>query len=214
MRRSSRPLAFFTNGVSGTFKSDGTSLPAATPPGLYVLTMQVTAATAAGSPAVFDGLGFDPAHPYYLGTVSGGHSSAPHRCSAKPDSVHHRAQISPPTQPVLDDLSPTGAAPAQMPSLTYTLTGGDDGLEPESPDYDTALALFTSLEDIAIVAAPGSGIFDASQDIINSLITHVSQQRAYRIAVLETPPNQTRIRQRGRFAPRSTAVMRLCMCRG
>ena len=51
-------------------------------------------------------------------------------------------------------------------------------------------ALFTSLEDIAIVGAPGSGIFDASQDIINSLITHVSQQRAYRIAVLETPPNQ------------------------
>ncbi len=73
---------------------------------------------------------------------------------------------------------------------TYTLSNGDDGLEPEAPNYDAALALFTSLEDIAIVGAPGSGIFDASQDIINSLITHVSQQRAYRIAVLETPPNQ------------------------
>ncbi len=41
------------------------------------------------------------------------------------------------------------------------------------------------------MGAPGSGIFvNSSQDIINSLITHVSQQRAYRIAMLETPPNQ------------------------
>jgi phage tail sheath protein FI len=46
------------------------------------------------------------------------------------------------------------------------------------------------LEGIAIVAAPGSGVLSASQNIVNSLITHVSQQRAYRIAILETPADQ------------------------
>ncbi len=72
----------------------------------------------------------------------------------------------------------------------FGLTGGSDGLEPQSNDYANALQYFTALEDVAIVAAPGSGILDHSQDVINALITHVSQQRAYRIAILETPPNQ------------------------
>jgi hypothetical protein len=72
----------------------------------------------------------------------------------------------------------------------YTLTNGGDGVEPEANDYANALSYFTALEDVAIVATPGSGIFDASQDIINELIIHVSQQRAYRVAILETPPNQ------------------------
>ena len=66
------PIALFTNGSSNSFTSSSqggsTALPA-NAAGLYVLTMQVTASTAAESPAVFDGLGFDPAHPYYLGTV-------------------------------------------------------------------------------------------------------------------------------------------------
>jgi phage tail sheath protein FI len=74
--------------------------------------------------------------------------------------------------------------------MVYKLSGGNDGQEPESTDYDNALSLFTSVEEIAIVGAPGSGAFDAAQDIIDSLITHVSQQRAYRVAILETPPNQ------------------------
>ena len=74
--------------------------------------------------------------------------------------------------------------------VTFTLKNGKDGLEPGSTDYERALGFLSALEDVAIVAAPGSGVLAASQDIINSLIKHVSQQRAYRIAILETPPNQ------------------------
>ena len=37
------PVVFFANGVSGVFQNGTTPLPAVIPPGLYVLTMQVTA---------------------------------------------------------------------------------------------------------------------------------------------------------------------------
>ena len=84
------------------------------------------------------------------------------------------------------------------PAASFTLgalgggTDGDDGAEPTSNDYDNALGFCQALEDIAIVGAPGGSIYgDATnaQAITNSLITHVSQQRAYRIAILEAGPN-------------------------
>lgn len=190
----SSPTLFFANSTSGGFQSGATPLPSVTPPGLYALTMQVTATTAAGSPAVFDGLGFDPNHPYYLGTVLG--ATPPRHIDALQNQVAFTIGANDPTSSLLTGAAlfsamfPNWGGPSTSSSQTYTLKGGNDGLLPESTDYDAALALFTALEDIAIVGAPGSGIFDSSQNIINSLITHVSQQRAYRIAVLETPPNQ------------------------
>jgi len=182
------PVVFFANGVSGVFQNGTTPLPAVIPPGLYALTMQVTADTAAGSPAVFDGLGFDPNHPYYLGTVLA--STPPRHIDALQNQVAFNIGANLTAATLFSAIFPNWGGPSAGSTQIYTLTGGDDGLEPESTNYDAALALFTALEDIAIVGAPGSGIFGASQDIINSLITHVSQQRAYRIAVLETPPNQ------------------------
>jgi hypothetical protein len=189
------PVLFFANGAGGAFKNGTTALPSPVPPGLYVLTMQVTTITAAESPAVFDGLGFDPAHPYYLGTVLG--ATPPRHIDALQNQVAFTIGSSL-QQPVsgsaavalFNAMFSNWGGPGAATATTYTLTGGSDGLEPNSPDFDTALAQFTPIEDIAIVSAPGSGIFSSSQDIINSLITHVSQQRAYRIAVLETPPNE------------------------
>jgi phage tail sheath protein FI len=81
----------------------------------------------------------------------------------------------------------------------YQLSGGNDGAEPTDADYDTALAALDALEDIAIVAAPGSAAFttippgsksSTATQVINTLIEHVEQQRAYRVAILETPANQ------------------------
>jgi uncharacterized protein len=170
-------------------------MPATVPPGLVVLTMQVTATTAAGAPAVFDGVGFDPNHPYYLGTVLS--PTPPRHIDALQNQIAFnigQSLVQPasgaPATAVFNAIFSNWGGPSANATATFTLTGGSDGLEPESPNYDTALAQFSALENIAIVGAPGSGIFDASQDIINSLITHVSQQRAYRIALLETPPNQ------------------------
>ena len=54
-----------------------------------------------------------------------------------------------------------------------------------------ALLEIASLEDISIVAAPGSSSFAAPAPgaINHALIGHAEARRAYRIAVLDTPPN-------------------------
>lgn len=180
-------ISFYTNGTTNVFSNGQVTLPA-TATNLYVLTMQITANSASGSPQVYDGLGFDPAHPNYLGAALG--ATPPRHIDALENQIAFviGSDLKPVTlyQAIFGEFG----SPLTNTSQTFVLQGGDDGLEPESTDYDNALAYFTALEDVAIVAAPGSGIFNASQAIINSLITHVSQQRAYRIAILETPPNQ------------------------
>ncbi len=162
-----------------------------TPPGMYVLTMQVLCNSASGAQAVYDNLGFEITHPYYLGTVLAAPPNVPPRHI---DALQNQigfiigANLTPVS--LFQVMFPNWGGPNAGASTVYNLTGGNDGQEPESTDYDNALSLFTSIEEIAIVGAPGSGAFDASEDIIDSLITHVSQQRAYRVAILETPPNQ------------------------
>lgn len=77
------------------------------------------------------------------------------------------------------------------PDRKLTLTGGDDGVEPTQTAYIGALAAFEKLEDISIVAAPGHSAYSASfQAIQQALISHAERRRAYRIAVLDTPPGQ------------------------
>jgi phage tail sheath protein FI len=189
------PVALFANGSASSFASGTTSLPSPLPPGLYVLTMQVSAWTAAQTSAVFDNLGFDPNHPYFLGAVLG--ANPPRHIDALQNQIAFTIGKSL-TQPssgsaaaaLFNAIFPNWSGPGTTATASFTLNGGSDGQQPEAPDYDTALAQFTAIEEIAIVGAPGSGIFAASRDIVNSLITHVSQQRAYRIAILETPPNQ------------------------
>ncbi len=181
-------VTFYTNGTAASFMNGTNPLPAPTPANLYVLTMRVTANGASDAPQVFDGLGFDPAHPTYLGAALG--AIPPRHIDALENQVSFNigSTLNPVT--LYQAIFGNSGSPLANGTVGYVLTGGNDGIEPESTDYDNALSYFTALEDVAIVAAPGSGIFNASQDIINSLITHVSQQRAYRIAVLETPPNQ------------------------
>jgi uncharacterized protein len=91
-------------------------------------------------------------------------------------------------------------------SVDVALTGGFDGLRPLASDYigsadpDSSekygLAAFEDLEDIAIVAAPGStngygNGFRGQADAINqALIGHCERMR-YRIAVLDSGDGQT-----------------------
>jgi phage tail sheath protein FI len=186
-------LALFANGTTGKFQSKGNSLPAAVPEGLYVLSAQVTANSAAGAAAVYDGLGFDSAHPYYIGTVLS--DTPPRHIDGLENQISFTlagslTATSPNGAAVFNEIFQNWAGPGANAIASYTLGGGNDGGEPEAPDYDAALDLLQSIDEIAIVGAPGSGVFAESQDIINSLITHVSAQKAYRVAILETPPNQ------------------------
>ena len=73
------------------------------------------------------------------------------------------------------------------------LAGGTDGDEPGAEDYALALGQIASLEDVSIVAAPGSSAYadPIPQGVNGALIAHAEARRAYRIAVLDTPPAQT-----------------------
>ncbi|HEX6660520.1 MAG TPA: phage tail sheath subtilisin-like domain-containing protein [Sphingomicrobium sp.] len=85
------------------------------------------------------------------------------------------------TQPVMDAV--------------FFLTGGSDGTIPNSVAYEGAqddndnksgLLALEDIEDISIVAAPGSTVTDANaQSVANALISHAERMK-YRIAVLDS----------------------------
>jgi phage tail sheath protein FI len=86
-------------------------------------------------------------------------------------------------------------------SLPLVLTGGDDGVRPTADVYEgtddpettvkTGLKAFEDIDDIAIVAAPGSTFglerdyTDDALTIMSQLIVHATQMK-YRIAVLDS----------------------------
>jgi hypothetical protein len=70
------------------------------------------------------------------------------------------------------------------------LIGGHDGAEPEAATYETALEKLGGIEDISIIAAPGSSAYASDQSVRNALITAAERRRAYRIAVLDPPKDK------------------------
>jgi phage tail sheath protein FI len=181
------PVTLYANGNSAKFTNGGNALPSPAPPS-YQLTLRVIAPSGSGSLLVYDGLGLDPAHPNYLGVALG--ANPPRHIDALQNQVAVAVTSGVNAIQLAMELFPAWSGPPSIASNSLTLNSGNDGAEPTSSDYDNALKLLEGLEDIAIVAAPGSSAFDQHQAIINSLITHVSRERAYRIAVLDTPPNQ------------------------
>lgn len=91
-------------------------------------------------------------------------------------------------------------------SIEMLLTDGNDGNRPTAAEYEgtakdtdpfkTGLKAFEDIEDISIVAAPGStfgyanGYKKQAPTIINLLISHAERMR-YRIAVIDSGENQT-----------------------
>ncbi len=92
-------------------------------------------------------------------------------------------------------------------SLPLIISGGSDGLRPRAAAYQgevdavsdlkTGLRQFEDLEDISIVAGPGStflyedaGYGPQAQTIVRQLINHAAQMR-YRIAVIDSGNNQS-----------------------
>jgi uncharacterized protein len=91
-------------------------------------------------------------------------------------------------------------------SLQVALTGGNDGQRPTADAYEgtgdptqlvkTGLVAFEDIDEISIVAAPGSsfgyqnGYRDQAATIFNLLISHCTRMR-YRIAVLDSGDGQS-----------------------
>jgi phage tail sheath protein FI len=90
-------------------------------------------------------------------------------------------------------------------SIALLLDGGNDGMRPTAAEFEgtakdtdpfkTGLKAFEDIEDISIVAAPGStygyanGYSTQSPTIVNLLISHAERMR-YRIAVLDSGNDQ------------------------
>jgi uncharacterized protein len=108
---------------------------------------------------------------------------------------------SPPLQIDLEDPAST----AEQRSVLVVLSGGDDGDRPRASEYEgaedaatgrkTGLVQFEDIEDISIVAAPGStfgyrnGYQSDAQTVVSLLIAHAQYMR-YRIAVLDSGDGQ------------------------
>lgn len=100
----------------------------------------------------------------------------------------------------LDELA---ANKGDVPLLdaTYLLTGGNDGIVPRTTIYEGGqdddtelkhgLVAFEDIEDISIVAAPGSSFRDSeAQGVALALISHARKMK-YRIAVIDSIPGNT-----------------------
>jgi phage tail sheath protein FI len=159
----------------------------------FVITVRVAAPGATGQLMVHDNLGLDPTHPNYLGDVLG--VDPPRHVDALQNQIYFNIGSSlggPKITPdvLLNALFPKFDPATISGSATLTLTGGSDGAEPMSDAYTAALTFLEPLEDIAIVATPGSSSYkDGTNIMLGSLVPHVERTRAYRVAILEAGPN-------------------------
>lgn len=159
-----------------------------------VITVSVLTLDGDGNSTSYEDLGLAASHPRWIGHVL---SATPSRRS---DHLQNLFAIG-----IGADVSPSelhaglfnGAVQnaAGQPERVWTLAGGLDGGQPTPTDYALALSEIASIEDVSIVAAPGSSAYGAGdgnednpQAIASALIAHAEGRRAYRIAVLDTPP--------------------------
>jgi uncharacterized protein len=119
--------------------------------------------------------------------------------------LQYGSNPTPPNSSLQEYLFNPDSSDAQR-SIDIILTGGNDGDRPGFDEYEgksdpttttkTGLIAFEDIDEIAIVAAPGStfgyqdGYRDNANTIISLLIAHAERMR-YRIAVLDSGESQT-----------------------
>ncbi|MFO7180298.1 MAG: phage tail sheath subtilisin-like domain-containing protein [Pseudomonadota bacterium] len=172
-------VTYYVRGSDGTFRdASDTVLPGnADTLGIELVTVTVVATDLDGVEKTYEGMGVHPDHPRYIGTVM---ALNPTRRS---DQLEQLFAFNPGATPP----APLALLTALENNASIPLTGGHDGTRPTATDYATALASLAAIEDISIVAAPGSSADDANrQGVHNALVSHCEARRAYRIAVLDT----------------------------
>ncbi len=174
--------------------------PGATPGGAgataELLSLSLEFADADGYVQAWDELGYSSAHPRWVGAVLA--STPPARNEALGNAIW--ADVG--TTVSAFELQAACAALTPLagsgdPRGALVLGGGTDGSAPiggsetTAGSYAAALAVLSGLEDVSIVAAPGSSAYADAQTVQNLLIGHAERRRAYRIAVLDSARAQT-----------------------
>jgi phage tail sheath protein FI len=165
------------------------------------VTLAVLAEDADGEGMVYDDLTLGRGTPRYIGDVLRRHP----RSRAEALQNLYWLDIGNDVGPLeLLDALFTGGANIQVEgdesagrTATISLAdgGGTDGGVPDVLDdqtdgsYAAAFAQLRGLEDVSIVAAPGHSAYSTYRNVQAALIAHAHLPRAYRIAVLDTPPN-------------------------
>jgi len=154
-----------------------------------IVSLLVVAIDADGEDLSFEGLGFDRSHPTWVGHVM---SASPARRADHLQNMFAVTVGGNVSALELRNALFTGAVTNAAGELerVIALTGGLDGAAPVAANYALALGELSGLEDISIVAAPGSSAYAETQAINNLLISHAESRRAYRIAVLDLPRDQ------------------------
>jgi phage tail sheath protein FI len=187
-----------------------------------VVTVTVTVMPTSGDslPSVWDGLALDPSH-----ALDGAPDSLTAKFGEQPTSLSQartlpivvtagdniksgidllRALLD--ARPGLaDDLSDPNSSDEER-TVDVLLAGGNDGRRPTAAEYEgeaddttsvkTGLKSLEDIEDISIVAAPGStfgyeGAYRADANtVVNLLISHATRMR-YRIAVIDSGDGQS-----------------------
>jgi phage tail sheath protein FI len=173
-----------------------TASPAADPATLaganpVILTLLIVATDEGGEVVSQEGMGFDRTHPRWVG-----HSMA-EQPTRRSDHLNNlfaiRIGAGVSGIELRDGLLAGGAVNGQGEmERTWVLADGADGGVPADENYRLALLDIAGLEDVSIVAAPGAAAYAGIAQAVNArLIAHASARRAYRICVLDTPPEQT-----------------------
>lgn len=164
----------------------------------YLLTLNVELRAGSES-ALFEGLSASAESARYIGSVL---SETPdRRADAVWNPIALRIESGVALSPdqwlsalVGGQPTPNADRKYSEPAKSFTLSGGSDGDLPTKQDYEAGFDLLRAFDDISIVAAPGYSARTDSDDIQDSLITHVDTTRGrklYRIAVLDAPPGKT-----------------------
>ena len=158
-------------------------LAASTAP-MDLLTLNVMATDRDGFKQAFAGLGFAAGHPRYIGDVLS-HDAQPGGIDAPWFCLELSSEVN-----ALDLLTLATPGPGQA-EAEFSLGTGTDAV-PSLGDWKAALARLGSIEDIAIVAAPGHTEFSTTADAVTAeLVAHASAPGAYRFAVLDVPKGRT-----------------------
>jgi uncharacterized protein len=157
---------------------------------IYSVAVEVTGPD--GVIAEHGGLGFHVRHPRFIGAMLGAAPPLAADALANPLAIQLGATVDP--FELRAGLMNGGVDVGNGVTVRgpVDLTGGVDGTgAPSTPDYQLAFDRLLALEDISIVAAPGSSSFAGNTPaaVNQILIGHAEARRAYRIAVLDTPPN-------------------------
>lgn len=165
-----------------------------------LITLTVISADADGRVSTYGDLGYDRDHPRWVGRVM---AEVPTRRADPIGGLYAiRLGTGVNARQLLDALFPmaqnrgaraetTKGILTKARRASFAMTGGDDGLEPDAKAYRSAFDALAALDDISIVATPGSSAYRARDAIRGALITHAEERRMYRIAVLDTGPGQT-----------------------